>query len=131
MTIDSKALAEHYDRAREGYEERGDALFKALQGEPAAAIRKYLEDSGLGFSETRIFGGDKGSSVWLVGSHASGTLSGKDIEVEFGPDAIHLARLLGIVLNASRLPEDEDVGRPPGFRNPDGSVNLESLRREG
>lgn len=79
MTMDSKALADHYDRARDGYEERAEALFNALQGEPAEAIRKYLEDSGLRFSETRLFDGDKGSSVWVVGSHASGTLTGKDI----------------------------------------------------
>ncbi|MNL84174.1 hypothetical protein D3C87_2120570 [compost metagenome] len=50
--------------------------------------------------------------------------------MKFGPDAIHLARLLGLVLNASRLP-DEDVGRPPGFRNPDGSVSLDALKKEG
>ncbi|MCV9964405.1 hypothetical protein OIU34_21180 [Pararhizobium sp. BT-229] len=128
MTPDEKKRFDHFERANEGSEARTEALFKALEGAPAAAIRKYLEDSGVRFAETRMFRGDKGSSVWAVGSHASGTLSGKDIEVEFGPDAIHLARLLGIVLNVSRLPEDEDVGRPEGFRNPDGSINIEVLR---
>jgi hypothetical protein len=129
--MDTKVLADYYDRAREGYEERGDALFEALQGEPAAAIRKYLQDCGVNFAETRLHAGDRGSSLWVVGSHTSGTPSGKDITVEFGADGIHLARLLGVLLNASRSPEDEDVGRPADFRNPDGSINHDALRKVG
>lgn len=128
MTPEERKLSDFYDRARLGADERGGELAKALEGAPAAAIRKYLEDSGIKFAETRMFRGERGSSVWAVGSHAGGTLTGKDIQVEFEPDAIHFARLLAIVMNISRLPEDRDVGLPEGFRNPNGSVNIDLLR---
>ncbi|MNV60057.1 hypothetical protein D3C71_1525090 [compost metagenome] len=123
-----RELSDYFEKARLGADERGAELAKALEGAPAAAIRKYLEDSGVKFAETRMFRGEKGSTVWAVGSHASGTLTGKAVNMEFDPDAIHFARLLATVMNISRLPEDRDVGLPEGFRNPDGSVNIDVLR---
>jgi hypothetical protein len=128
MTPDQKKLFEFSEKSSLGADERGAELAKALEGAPAAAIRKYLEDSGVKFSEARMFRGERGSSVWAVGSHAIGTLSGNDIQVEFEPDAIHLARLLGIVMNMSRMPEDINVGRPSGFRNLDGTVEINAIK---
>ncbi|WP_327210301.1 hypothetical protein [Rhizobium leguminosarum] len=57
-----------FTRASEGAERRANELFEALRGAPAQAIRKFLDDAGLSFKETRLHSGPAGSTLWAVES---------------------------------------------------------------
>jgi hypothetical protein len=96
------SVCRYIDRIEVGKNVRADALFEALQGEPAKALRAFLRGAGFEFNETRLFSGYNGASLWAVGSSkADGFPLARDVTVEFEPQAIVLARLLAIVMNAS------------------------------
>ncbi|MCS4088711.1 hypothetical protein [Rhizobium sp. BK176] len=120
-----QALQNYFWKTKKGFDGGAKELADALKGAPAAAIRKFLDAQGFGFAEVRVHAGELGSSVWAVGSHANETPGDKDATVQFDPNALSLAYLLGVVLHASRQPGDGDYGLPEGSRNPDGSINAD------
>jgi hypothetical protein len=124
---ETKALQHYFRKTKKEFDAGAKELADALKGAPAAAIRKFLEDQGFGFAEVRVHAGDLGSSVWAVRSHANDAPGDKDATVQFEPNALSLAYLLGVVLHASRQPEDRDYGLPEGSRNPDGSINSDAI----
>lgn len=89
-----------------GAPERAAALFEALRGAPADAIRNFLSTSGMSVRAPRLHAGPEGSTLWAEGSARSS--GGADVVVEFPPEAIQLSRLLAVILSAGCAPSSED-----------------------
>lgn len=94
-----------FDTVSRGAPERAAALFEALRGAPADAIRTFLAESGINVKAPRLHAGTEGSTLWAEGSARSS--GGGDVVVEFPPEAIQLSRLLAVVLSAGSAGSSE------------------------